>query len=120
MSNKLKHEITELKMGSIMVKIAFILIIVFLSSLSVAHDSIDNYVPEKGVVPDKITAIRVAEAIWLPIYGEGIYDKRPFMAGLEKGIWIVYGTLPKGMKGGVPVIEISKSDGKILRISHGK
>ena len=42
-------------------------------------------------------------------------------AKLENGIWHVSGSLPKGsVKGGVAVAEISKSDGRIIRVSHGK
>lgn len=29
------------------------------------------------------TAIKIAEAIWYPIYGEKIYDKKPFVARLK-------------------------------------
>ena len=31
--------------------------------------------PEHDYVPNKNTAIKIAEAIWLPIYGESIYRK---------------------------------------------
>jgi NTF2 fold immunity protein len=32
----------------------------------------------------------------------------------------VEGSLPKGAKGGVALAEISKEDGRIIRVSHGK
>ncbi len=32
-----------------------------------------GYKPAQGFVPNETTAIKVAEAIWLPIYGVGIY-----------------------------------------------
>ena len=74
----------------------------------------------KDYVPNAETAIRVAEAIWLPIYGEKIYENKPFVAQLrDSSIWVVEGT-PKTTKGGVPYIEIQKSDCKILKVSHGK
>lgn len=80
-----------------------------------------NYIPVCGYVPDDSTAIKIAEAIWFPIYGETIYEERPFKAMLnEDDVWIVEGTLPEGFKGGVPYIEIRKRDCKILRVSHGK
>ncbi len=76
---------------------------------------------ERDYVPNAETAIRVAEAIWLPIYGNSIEGNKPFVASLkEKNIWIVSGNLPKNAKGGVPYIEIQKSDCKILEVSHGK
>jgi len=78
-------------------------------------------IPVIGRVPNEETAIRIAEAVWLPIYGDLIYDSRLFKARLvDDSIWVVYGTLPKGYAGGIPYAEISKSDGKILKVSHGK
>lgn len=86
---------------------------------------------KKDAVPDAQTAIKIAEANWLPIYGEGINKNKPFKARLENNkIWIVEGTLPGANEvsgrsisvtvGGVPYIEIQKSDGKILKVTHGK
>ncbi|MNT94770.1 hypothetical protein D3C72_2365260 [compost metagenome] len=76
------------------------------------------------MVPNKETAIKIAEAIWLPIYGKKIYNEKPFTTELtSSGIWIVKGTLKDldiGAKGGVAYIEIQKSDCKILKIYHGK
>ena len=80
----------------------------------------NNIVDNRDCVPNAETAIKVAEAIWLPIYGEGIYEKKPFKAELDNGIWIVKGSLPIGMKGGVPYMEIRKKDCKVLKITHGK
>lgn len=73
-------------------------------------------------VPDKETAIKIAEAIWFPIYGTKIYDSRPFVAKLKDNkIWIVEGTLKKEYNvGGVPYIEIQKKDCKVLKVTHGK
>ena len=79
-----------------------------------------GFIPKKGFVPDDTTAIKIAEAVWLPIYGNIIYSKKPFKAVLKKGVWIVEGTLPRNYQGGVPYIEIQKKDGKILKVIHGK
>jgi len=79
-----------------------------------------HYVPERGFVPDEKTAIRIAEAVWLPIYGKHIYNERPFRARLVGDIWHVTGYLPPNLLGGVAEVEISKADGKILRVSHGR
>lgn len=80
-----------------------------------------NFVPENGYVPDENTAIRIAVAVWSSIYGEKrVQAKKPFKAKLNKGVWFVEGSLPKGWRGGVPEAEITKRDGRILRISHGK
>src|SRR6266850_2616183 len=88
-----------------------------LASASQEHSD----VPSKGFVPDEKTAIRIAEAVLSPIYGEDkIRNEKPFVASLKRGVWTVQGSLPKGWAGGVAIAEISKSDGRILRVSHGR
>jgi hypothetical protein len=82
-----------------------------------------NLIQEERIdyVPNKETAIKIAEAIWLPIYGDEIYEKKPFVARLKNAkVWIVEGTLEKEEVGGVPYIEIQKKDCKILKVYHGK
>lgn len=74
---------------------------------------------KNDLVPDEKTAIKIAEAIWLPIYGEKINNKKPFVATLKDSIWIVSGTVHTE-KGGAPYIEIHKSDCKILKVYHEK
>jgi len=100
-----------------------ILLLMMISAATVPAEETQkhNYKPDEGYVPNAETAIRIAEAVWLPIYGERITEKKPSNATLENGIWTVEGTLPpKYTKGGVPVAEISKETGEVLRISHGK
>ncbi len=92
----------------------------FFSSTVLAESSKHTFMPEQGYVPDAKTAIKIAEAIWLPIYGERIYKKKPFVAKLQGVVWVVQGSLPSQMLGGVPIAEISKKTGKVLRVSHGK
>ena len=81
-----------------------------------------GYVPNEGFVPNEETAIKIAEAIWMPIYGENINDNKPFVAEYneKENCWEVHGTLPANMRGGVPEIKISKIDGKILYLNYGK
>lgn len=97
----------------------FILSFFLSNSLSFAQTKKPFFEPEKGFVPAAATAIKIAEAVWLPIYGDGIYSKKPFMAELRDGIWYVNGT-SKDMKGGVPYAEISQRDGCILNVYHDK
>jgi len=82
-----------------------------------------SYKPEKGFVPDQATAAAIAEAVWLPIYGKQTLDKeRPFRATLKGDVWTVTGTVHwknKQDKGGVAIAEISRIDGRIIRVSHG-
>ena len=99
--------------------LAFISIILCFMSRAMASD--DNYVPENGFVPNEQTAVSIAEAVLMPIYGaEAIKKERPFKASLQNGVWTVVGTLPRGLLGGVATIEISKIDGHVLRVTHEK
>lgn len=80
-----------------------------------------NAIPVDGRVPNEETAIRIAEAVLLPIYGNEIYNSKPFHAKLiGDSIWVVEGTLPEGHLGGVPYAAIQKKDGKVVKISHGQ
>jgi hypothetical protein len=85
-----------------------------------------GYRPKEGYVPDSATAVKIAEAVLIPVYGEKqIQSEQPFTAKLKKGVWSVQGTLhcPDGKAncfGGVAEIQISKDDGRILSMSHGK
>lgn len=80
-----------------------------------------NFKPAQGYVPDAATAIKIAVAVWEPIYGQAqISQQKPYTAVLVNGIWVVEGTLPKHTLGGVAVAEIAKDDGRILRVSHGQ
>jgi hypothetical protein len=90
--------------------------------LVLAAETKHNFKPKEGYVPDEKTAIAIAAAVWLPIYGEQtIQNEKPFKAVLKDGVWHVEGTLPaQYTRGGVAEAEISKEDGKILRISHGR
>ena len=86
-----------------------------------------SVVRKDGFVPDAKTAIKIAVAVWEPIYGEAtIAKERPYTARLDTNkVWIVEGSLRKDwfggpVFGGTAIAEIAKSDGRILRISHGK
>jgi len=105
--------------------IAFALLLLLIISSGVlftAEAKRHTYKPAAGYVPDEETAIRIAIAVWTPIYGkERIESEKPYKAVLRDGIWYVSGSLPEGWtKGGVAEAEISKDDGRIVRISHGK
>jgi len=74
-----------------------------------------------GVVPDEGTAVKVAEAIFLPIFGEEEVTKfLPYHAQLKDGIWTVYGTLKPNSRGGTPQLRIQKKDGKVLEVWHSQ
>ncbi len=67
-----------------------------------------SYVPTNDYVPDKDTAIAIAYAVALPIYGKKQLDKElPLRAELEDGMWMVLGTLNCGScVGGTLVMQI--------------
>lgn len=100
---------------------AILIILLGILFWSFGMQSPKSFDPEiDGFVPNEITAIKIAEAIWLPVFGDEIYDYKPYQAQLKDGkIWVVRGKLKSGL-GGVPYLEIQKSDCKILKISHGK
>jgi hypothetical protein len=84
-------------------------------------------------VSDAATALKIAESPLIKEYGKRTIDsERPLMAKLEGGIWTVYGTLccpdRNGHRtceegkcvGGVAILKLRQSDGKILSITHSK
>jgi len=95
-------------------------IILTLTVFSSKNENINQQVND--YVPNEETAKKVAEAIWIPIYGEKVKKFKPYNAHLvdDNTIWIVQGKLPKGRLGGVPYIEINKKDCRILKVTHGK
>ena len=83
--------------------------IIFMLISCKSNDNLANRNRENNYVPNKETAIKIAEAIWLPIYGETIYEKKPYVVELiDNKIWRVKGTLKMEEVGGVPIIEIQK------------
>ena len=87
----------------------------------VAIDGRHHFIPSAGMVPDSATAVRIAEAVLVPIYGQAVVDQqRPFKAMLADSVWIVNGTIPPNHVGGVAEVELLKRDGRVLRVSHGQ
>ncbi len=85
--------------------------------------------PAGGFVPDSKTAVKIAEAVLVPVYGEKqIESEKPLAAKLKGNVWTVEGGLHcsdgKGTGtvclGGVATVEIDKMDGRIVSMSHTK
>jgi NTF2 fold immunity protein of polymorphic toxin system component len=104
---------------------------VLLLTTVVLSQSTATYKPTSGFVPDSKTAVAIAEAVLIPVYGkEHIESERPFSAALKQNVWTIEGTLycsdgKGGVKtedcdGGVAAVKISKNDGRILYMLHGK
>lgn len=78
-------------------------------------------IPVRDLVPDKETAIKIAKAIWYPIYGNKIDKYDQFIVELSpQNIWMVAGALPKKRPGGAAIIYIRKRDCKIIDVFHTK
>src|SRR5207244_6816925 len=72
-----------------------------LSSASLAQNVPKIFECNGGVVSDKETAIRIAEAILFPVYGEdAIRGQRPYQVTLNDEKWTVDGTVRRGFVGG--------------------
>ena len=98
--------------------------VIFGSSIKKPHDYLkaqSGYIPKDGFVPNEATALKIAIAVWTPIYRNEISKNTPFKIKLKNGVWYIEGSLPANFTlGGVPYIEIQKTDGKILKVMHGK
>jgi len=68
---------------------------------------------------DRATAIKLAEAILVRIYGEKVLRQRPWKVVESKNEFTITGTLHSQL-GGVAEISISKSDARVIRYTHGK
>ena len=81
----------------------------------------DRYpLPKEGLVPDKETAIKIAEAVLFRLYGEGsIMGQRPYVVKEDDYIWWITGTLPKDTFGIVFKIGISKHTAAVLYLTVG-
>ena len=89
--------------------------------VSTSQSKRDSYKPKNGYVPDEQTAISIAVAVWIPIYGkEKIEGEKPYKATLKNGVWTVTGSLREGYVGGTAEAQISQDSGCIVRIIHYK
>src|SRR5437660_8623001 len=91
-----------------------------------------SYQPKEGYVPDSATAVKIAEAVLVPVYGQKLIEsERPFTSELKADVWTVSGTLhcPDGKggfksgyscRGGAATVQISKTDAHVVSMTHGK
>jgi hypothetical protein len=103
--------------------LCLIIFICLFTSIAIGQDSRQNgYIPKNGFIPDERTAVAIAEAILIPIYGkEQIDSERPLIAKLKNDIWTVTGSLPKGHDmGGVAEVRLSKRNARVIFVEHTK
>jgi hypothetical protein len=81
--------------------------------------------PKDGYVPDASTAVRIAEAVLIPVYGaDQIGSEKPFNATLDSDVWTISGTLhckttaTSVCVGGTAVGQLSKSTAEVLLLVH--
>lgn len=101
--------------------IAVILICIgFIFNTAIGSGPVKSIEPKNGFVPDSATAVTIARTVLTTIYGkEQIISEEPLTASLQGDIWLVVGTLPKGVtKGGVAELKLSKKDGRIISVIH--
>lgn len=82
-----------------------------------------NYLPKSGYVDKPEVAVGIAEAIAMRFYGRSqIERQRPYLVKRLADRWVIQGSFPTepNLKGGVFEIEVSSSDGRILRLIHGE
>lgn len=83
------------------------------------HNAAKN--KEQLLIAKKDVAISIAEPYLFSIYGkDAIIGEKPYEAYLIDNYWVILGTLPEGMMGGVFMIILDASNGKVVRITHGK
>ena len=74
--------------------------------------------PREGYVPDKETAIKIAEVVLFRLYGEkNITVQRPYVVAEDENIWWVCGTLHTEL-GSVFKIAISRQTAAILYLEE--
>lgn len=78
--------------------------------------------PAEGFVPNEKIATSLAEIFLVNIYGNTILLQRPFKVHLgADGYWIIDGKSPGPTYiGGLAHIEVSKVDGRVRNVYHGK
>ena len=85
---------------------------------------IDTYPSDKSVgsILDAKDVIVKAENFWIEKYGNGVKKKKPYQVFYDEknGVWLVKGSLPPNMDGGVPHILIENSTGDVLAVWHDK
>jgi hypothetical protein len=78
-----------------------------------------SYVPKSGYAPDSATAIAIARAVLIPIYGQKtIADEEPLRAELKGNVWTVIGTLKVNYIGGTVILQLSKDTAGVIFVTH--
>jgi len=81
-------------------------------------------IPRAGdviVASSQQEAISIAKIAWVKQFNaQSIKRHEPYQATLKAGTWHVFGTLPKGWRGGTAEAFICQKTGKIVKIQHSQ
>ena len=78
-----------------------------------------SYKTEHGYVPDKATAISIAVSVWNVVYGaDQIAKQKPYVAEIKGNVWMVRGTLPENLLGGLA--ETTEQDCSESKVAHSR
>ena len=81
-------------------------------------ETLESWSTDVGSVPDVETAVRVAEAVLLPVFGaETVKSQKPFRAEIDQDNWLVRGAVGAGSEQAL-FVRIAKVDCRILEISR--
>jgi hypothetical protein len=88
------------------------------------HDTSRYNIVSDTVIPDKETAVKVAEALLFPVYGESqIKSERPYEVCFVDGYWVINGHQSRGEAvaasvGGPFVIIINAINAQVVQLTH--
>jgi hypothetical protein len=67
-----------------LLKKQMVVLAIFVAAIAAVHSQSPSYQPKNGFVPDAETAVKIAEAVLIPVYGEKhIMSERPFKSDIE-------------------------------------
>ena len=64
-------------------------------------------------------AVKMAEKEFVKRFGKKVLEQRPWIISETNNMYMIRGTL-RTLLGGVATIEIRKSDGSVIRCTHGQ
>ncbi len=84
----------------------------------------ENFSSEEtlGVISDEKDLLKKVEVIWIDKYGEHIKNEKPYQLFYDEknDVWLVQGTMPYNVMGGVANILVENDTGKVLAVWHDK
>lgn len=75
-----------------------------------------------GDASDPKELIKKSKEIWIEIYGKSVIWERPYKVFYDSNndVWLIHGSLPSFMAGGVAYILVEKDTGNVLAVWHDK